>query len=214
LVAAKLLDPSSRVFVAVAGYMDSLVDHLDGAYLKAQVALEAFCKSVGAEVSRARVTSRDDWITWVGEVEPKIRSMAVDEDAGNALVGAVRTAMHASTSSLVPTALETLGVTVPKEVLSEVRRRSVPVHEFVMSRHEEDPIRESLPRLRLVQSLLGAVVCRAVGYSGPVLGWVQDTEGKRNTLDWWQPSDDSEPRTFYVAERREGPVPTSSAHAR
>jgi hypothetical protein len=200
-LAAKLADPDDRVFIAVAGYMDALVDHLDGAYLKAQVALEAFCKSLGPEVGKARVTSKDDWAAWVASVEPAIRSMAIDKDAGDALVGAVRSAMHPSTSSIVPAALEMLGMKVPSEVLAEVRRRSVPVHEFVMSRKDEHPILEGLPRLRMVQALLGAVAARAAGYEGPVLGWTQDAAGRRAPLPWWTPTDDSEASSFYVAER-------------
>ncbi len=70
-----------------------------------------------------------------------------------------------------------------------------------MSRKDEHPILEGLPRLRLVQALLGAVVARAAGYEGPVLGWTQDAGGQRAPLPWWTPADDSQASSFYVAER-------------
>jgi hypothetical protein len=199
-IAARLVDPTDRVFVAMSGYMDSLVDHLDGAYLKAQVALEAYCKSLGP-VRMGRVKSQPEWRAWVESVEPKIRSFAVDDAAADALVGSVRGAVHGPTTGIVAGALEMLGMHVPKEVLDEVRRRSVPVHEFVMSRKDEDPIRESLPRLRMVQALLGAVVAKTVGYPGLVLGWMQDESGRREELKWWATADDPEASKFYVAER-------------
>ena len=201
-VVAKLDDPEDRVFVAIAGYLDSLVDHLDGAYLKAQVALEAYCKSLLVARPKFIVKDEREWRNWLAANEIQVREHAIDEESGNTLVGKLRSAMYAPSSASVPAALALLGMNVTKDVLDEVKRRNVAAHEFVMSRTTEDRrIEEDLPRLQMVQALLGAVVAKAVGYAGPVLGWKRDEMGYRTELAWWPQLDDPQTETVYVAER-------------
>lgn len=71
-----------------------------------------------------------------------------------------------------------------------------------MSRGVTDRIAEDLPRLRMVQALLGAVVAKAAGYDGPVLGSQQDDDGNRAELAWWPAKEDPEVTKVHLAERR------------
>ncbi|WP_394822287.1 hypothetical protein [Pendulispora albinea] len=204
-IASRLLNPEDKSYVAIGAYMDSLVDHLDGAYLKAQVALEAYSKSLIRKTAGHLVASEKAWRGWVTEVEHTVRSHAVDEKSAGILLGKVRSAMYAPSSTSVPSALSMLGLAVPKAVLDEVKLRNIAAHEFVMSRKQEQRIETDLPRLRMVQALLGALVARAVGYSGPVLGWTEDQMGYRNELQWWPTMDHPEVGKVYCAERIEAP---------
>ena len=199
-IVAKLRDESDRTHIALAGYMDSFTDHLDGAYLKSQVAPEAYCKSLLSSQTRMLVRDKKVWAKWVTSVESHVRSLAAD-DCEDALVDKLRVAHHAHTSAMVPDALAALGATPPKEVLDEVKRRNIAAHEFVMTRKRDRDVDEDYSRIAMIRSLLGAVVARSAGYDGPLLGWSRDEWGYRSDLAWWPPAPSAVPAARYHVKR-------------
>jgi hypothetical protein len=200
-IAATLAREDDRAYIAVAGYLDALVDHLDGAYLKAQVALEAYAKHViGRDKPPSLVADLDAWHRWATGTKPEIEKLARDADAAKILLNKVKNAFQGSSTARVPAALMSLGMAVPAEALAEVAKRNISAHDFVMTHAKDRSIEDDVPRLRMVQSLLAGLVARAVGYGGPVYGWKQNRQGEREVVNWWPASDEPEATRHYQAE--------------
>lgn len=172
LLARRLREQPDDVLVGVAGYMDSLTDHLEVNYLKAQVALEAVASKVlrtaGAEGSL--VKDFKAWQQWVRAQECAVAEHAVDQEAVEKMLAAMTSASRRPSSRKVAEALEHYGITVDKKVLDETKQRNVIAHTYSMGKDLHLDIEGSVRRLRMVQTLLAALVSRIVDYRGPVLG--------------------------------------------
>jgi hypothetical protein len=198
-IVAKLRDDEDRAYIGIAGYMDSFTDHLDGAYLKAQVALEAYAKSLVTPEERTFVRSPRAWRKWVSSLREIVATHATDDGAARALLRKLETAIFAPTSSMVPRALAALGASPPERVIEEVKRRNIAAHEFVMTRKRDRDVDEDFARVELVRSLLGAMLARSAGYTGPLPSWERDELGYRKEIDWWAGHGPAAPSDAFVA---------------
>jgi hypothetical protein len=205
-LARALASKDNKVHVATTGYLDSLADHLDGAYLKAQVALEAYSASLVKREDRCLVRDKKAWNRWVTSVDPKLKEHAITKEAAASLVGKVRNAMDAPSSKSVSAALQALGLNPPKEVLDEVKLRNTVAHEFVMTRRTPDhqwDVEAELSGVDLVRALIAIVVARSIGYCGPLLGWKKGKDHERLEMEWLPKGEEPEARHNYILKRGE-----------
>ncbi|MBX7123957.1 MAG: hypothetical protein K1X42_17660 [Opitutaceae bacterium] len=204
LLAAKLRqDGLEPLIIPITAYLDSERDHLDGAYMKAQVGLEAFAKRVTRHGSPALVVKdAKAWKQWASSLSTTIRAHLVDEKHLDAVLGKFIAAMHAPSGDLVRQALATHGITIPKHVADEIRKRNYPAHGFLMNPTLAYDFDGDVRRLELVQTLLAALVACYVGYKGPLHGYDVNDDGGRIPPSWWPaPLLIEDVWVRYVAER-------------
>lgn len=201
-------DGMEPLIIAIAAYLDSVSDHLDGAYLKAQVGLEAFAKRIIGESSPdLLVKDGEAWKEWISSLVPLIQShvMGPQQSDSSRQLETIRNkfvaAMYAPSGDTVRKAFQMHGIEIPKYVREEIKKRNYPAHGFFMnktSQHEYEDFR----RLELVQTLIAALVAANVGYEGPIRGYDVADNGGRVSPSWWpvrcRPEDVS---IHYWAER-------------
>lgn len=194
LVAMKLnaegLEP---LVIAIASYLDAEADHLDGAYLKAQVGLEAFAKRL-ARGGQAEQLVRDEkaWRIWVDALRPAIESHLVDPTRLDTVFGRFLAARFAPTGEVVRRVFAERGIALPDDAVAEIKKRNYPAHGFLMNSALEHDIDRDYRRLEMIQTLLAALVAQHVGYGGPLKGYDVGADGHRPTPDWWPLSISSE----------------------
>lgn len=189
----KLRDaPELRLYIPLALYADVLEEHLDGAYLKLHVGLEAFAErvvSTRAVGNDPLVKSLPDWKAWVASKRGEIESLAFSSAQADKLINKLNSAPEHATASIVKQAFDGFGVKLSKDLKDEIRYRDVVAHTALMVKDERDrEIARDLERIAKVRSMMVALVALAVGYAGPVLGWELDEYGnpKDLSLDGWR----------------------------
>lgn len=187
LVASKIsMQGLEPVVIAIAAYLDSEADHLDGAYLKAQVGLEAFAKRIVTESSPDLLVKDDaGWKRWVSTLEPLIRSQVLDPKQVDVIKGKFISAMYASSGDVVRKALSASGIEIPKDVREEIKKRNYPAHGFLMNKTIDHELDEDVRRLELIQTLIVALVATYAGYAGPIHGYDVADDGGRLAPTWW-----------------------------
>ncbi len=204
LLAAKLgeegLEP---LLIAITSYLDAEADHLDGGYLKAQVGLEAFAKRlVGGDASELLVRDEAAWIDWVDSLRPVIAGHVPDPERRASVIGKLQSARFAPTGDLVRRAFAQSAIHLPREVLTEIKKRNKPAHGFLMNSVLEHDIDRDHRRLEMIQTLLASLVALHIGYGGPLKGYDVGADGRRPSPGWWPLStsgEDAEVR--FLAER-------------
>lgn len=197
----------SLAWVGVGSYLDSLEEHLDGAYLKLQVALEAMSHGVERSRSGALVRNSADWEQWVVSRLPEISMHAVDGEAARKLVNKVKQAQQPPSTDAVEDALAALNLSPSADLIGEVRHRSRVVHGFLMSRAAPDGRRDLLndwERVKRVRVLLTALFARRIGYTGPINGPDVDSVGVEKPAPWWPREDCIEAQRRYIIKRSLG----------
>jgi hypothetical protein len=194
-------DRESLSWVVLSAYLDSLDEHLDGAYLKLQVALEAVCHEVPRPASPLLVADARAWLAWVTAHEEEIVAHAPTSEAGRRLLGKAQSAMNPPSGDTVEDALDALGLSLPTEIKTEIGQRNRSVHTFLMNRRGVD--RELLhdwERMRKLRTALLAVYAKIIGYKGPLNSWEQDSWGHPIIAPWW-PQTESEPHRCFAYGR-------------
>jgi hypothetical protein len=202
------------LITAIASYTDAAGDHLDGAYMKAQVGLEAFSERlVGRASSRPLVQDIEKWKTFVAKLR-----RAVERHLGNptpsdprrrdrdwaVISGKFISAGYQPTGELVEKAFKSsLGSTfqLPKELKDEIGLRNRSVHTYWMNILSQYEIDRDYRRVEMIQTMLVALVACYIGYRGPIKGYDFAPDGRRSP-DWWPvslPPEDVSRR--YVGER-------------
>jgi hypothetical protein len=172
--------------IAITSYLDAESDHLDGAYLKAQVGLEAFAKRITTQESAEILVKNDtNWKRWVSTVEPDIKKHLIDPKSIDVIKGKIIGSMYAPSGDLARKAFETYGVSLPRDVRDEIKKRNYPAHGFLMNRSIEYDIDKDFRRLEMIQTVLVALVSCYIGYSGPIYGYDTTDNGGRHLPDWW-----------------------------
>lgn len=177
------------LLIAIASYLDSETDHLDGAYLKGQVGLEAFAKRLlGSQPTELLVKDEAAWKKWIKELRPTIRAHLVSEESkARENLGMVYDkfikAMYAPTGGIVRKAFGQ--VVLPKEVLDEIKLRNYPAHGFFMNAAHHHDFDRDVRRLEMVQTLIAGLVALHVGYDGPLKGYDIRDDGGRLQPSWW-----------------------------
>lgn len=198
--------PELRLYVPLGLYLDALVDHLDGSYLKLHVALEAFSLNLLKQIPEEKtviVKEWKDWSRWVNENRERIESFAI-EKFRNSLVEKVRNVARLASGRVVPTALGRLGIEVTEAMKEELEGRDIVAHTALMSIADDRDYERDLERIALVRTMLVALVARSVGYQGPIVGWTRDSNRRYEPADstWWQFEDDDlvDARTVYIVD--------------
>ncbi|MDB4945840.1 MAG: uncharacterized protein JWP97_5374 [Labilithrix sp.] len=176
------------VTIAACGYVDSTVGHIDGQYLFAQVALEALAYRLTPE-GKPLVKDVAAWKTWVKSLRDALKEHAFDAQALNVLAVKLRDASRPTTSSLVQQTLSRMGIAAPEEALAEVDGRNVVAHTLSMTDGEPYDIERDVRRVRMIRSLLAALVLRHLGYEGALAGWDLDERGDRKLAEWFPVSE-------------------------
>jgi len=191
--------------VALVFYLDALGDHLDGAYLRHHVAVEAFAKTLRTTVIKPTkstlVADEERWSSWLSSQEETIRSLAT-EGHGELLFQKIQQARMAPTGNLVREAYRHYGIELTPRMVRELKDRNYPVHTGRMPNAEKRELKRDLEKLGVIRTLsLGLIAC-AVSYRGKINGWERET-GQRKATDttWWSVDDKAleEAATCYVA---------------
>ncbi len=185
-VSAKLhsegLDPLLR---AIGAYLDSVTDHLDGCYLKAQIGLEAFAKRITHGADRPLlVRDEKQWRTWVKTLRETVLEHLKHPKEIDGVMKKLSETRFAPTGRIVADAL---GVMLPDEVREEIGNRDTIAHELFMNSGPEHEVDRDARRLQMVQTVLVALVAKYVGYCGPLQGYDPDKDGHRPSPDDWWP---------------------------
>jgi hypothetical protein len=176
------------VAVATTAYVDSMMGHIDGQYLFAQVALEALAYRL-TPTKKPIVKDVEAWQKWAKSLRADIEQHAVDKSAANILAVKLRDASRPTTSSLVQAVLRQASIEPPSEALDEIDGRNVVSHTFVMNDDQPYDLERDVRRVRMIRTLLAALVLRHVGYEGAVAGYDLDEQRSRKPADWFPVSE-------------------------
>jgi hypothetical protein len=185
-------------WIAFNAFLDALDEHLDGAYLKLHVALEALCQEVPRPASRLLVDDSREWLAWVDRNASEIGSFAPTSESAVKLVNKVKAAQQSPATDSVDDALQALGLDPPAELKAEVRERNRSVHGFLMNRPGTTRnLSRDWDRVRILRELLTAVYARRIGYAGPIHSWRTGALGHPVVAEWWAGVDSAECRSVY-----------------
>lgn len=187
--------------IPIAAYLDSITDHVDGAYLKAQVGLEAFAKYlVATEGRKLLVKDEAKWKHWVKSLKPAIAAQVEDSTKLGMILGKFVSAMYAPTGDLVERAFGS-AISLPEEVVEEIRKRNYPAHGFMMNSDGSYDVDRDVHRLEMIQTLMMALVALHVGYRGPLKGYEVRDDGGRHPPAWWPEQGHEVGDEQFLAER-------------
>ena len=188
--------------IPIAAYLDSVSDHLDGAYLKVHVGLEAFAKHlVAAEPKQLLVKDEALWKSWVKSLKPPIAAHLEDPDKLDTILGKFIAAMHAPTGDLVQRAFSS-AISLPGDVAEEIKKRNYPAHGFMMNSDGSYEVDRDVRRLEMIQTVMMALLALHVGYDGPLKGYDVLDDGGRHPPPWWSAHASEESAApHFVAER-------------
>lgn len=151
------------------------------------------------------VKDKAAWKQWVKENSAAIRSLAAagfEESLFNKVMGVYRL----SSGRVVPSAFVAHGLALPDELAKELEARDVVVHQGLMAPDGYDADRD-FRRVDMVRTMLVALICKAVGYSGAINGWEIGPMGyPLQPTEWWTVRDED----YQLASRvytAEGPAP-------
>ncbi|NOY93746.1 MAG: hypothetical protein GXP55_21385 [Deltaproteobacteria bacterium] len=168
--------------VVTSAYHDAADEHIEGAYLKLQVALEAFCFRSG-KAGLPSLENRADpkaWKGWVEEHADRIRELARTEEDAKTLLSVVKGAYHASSSRRVERFFELHGIALPAEATAAIRGRDRIVHQYTLGPRSRNSERE-LARIGISQALIVAALALFIGYHGPIA----NGRDMNSSPDWW-----------------------------
>ncbi len=202
--AAALKAEHSAHEVLLAALLDSMVDHLDGAYLKLQVGIEAYCKEATQNAAKRPLLVQDirSWKKWVDDHESEIRRHARDDEAARILLNKLLSNVPQPPSSdAVKDGLAALNLSPPADLVDETKRRSQPAHNFRMSRPGPRKLPGELLRVRRLQALAAALLAHGMGYRGPVVDLANDQPWPVPIATWLPATADPEQarRRFHCA---------------
>jgi hypothetical protein len=190
LVAQALNDePSNAVTIAVSAYVDSLVGHIDGQYLFAQLGLEALADRLTPD-KPPLVVDESAWRAWVRSARPTWAAHARDEKSAGDMHTKLKDVARPTTSSMTRSLFQRWKIDVPDEGMTEIRGRNIVAHTGTMNEDGVDYDVERDPRrVRIIRTLVAAMVLRHVGYEGALAGWDFDNRRWRSKADWFPVSE-------------------------
>jgi len=197
--ARALVVPDSPYETLLIALLDSTIDHLDGAYLKLQVAIEAYCTARTANGGRPPlVRDQPEWEAWVDSHEAEIRAHGRDKQLGQKLLNKIRNnAPQPPSSDAVTDGLATMQLAPPAHLVQETARRNRPVHNFLMNKPGTRDLLEDLARVRRLQALATGLLAHGVGYRGPVVDLADETPWPVPLATWLPATASLEPALFH-----------------
>ena len=196
--------PSVRLDYAIDAFLDTLKPHIIASYLRLQVILESFSYWLLKEKNLAReglTKSSDEWEKWVKrDLKEKIHSLALD-DYKEELYLSVKGAYKHISGRRVQDAFRLFEIGWTDRMKAEIKLRNDVVHMMELSKRRDGKIdaEDLMPRLRLLQVMLIALIARSVGYGGMIRYW---KSGPQQEAGWW-PLDEVQRREalqFFVAQ--------------
>jgi hypothetical protein len=188
--------PGVDLVVPIGAYVDSVVDHLDSAYLKLQIGLERFALDLLGSHRQPLVHDRDQWKRWVHSLHSTIATHAIDGTAAGILTAKMIGAREPTTGKTVEAVLARHGVRAGKRVIAEIKERGFVAHRFTMrKRSKRRNLDADVRRCDLLRTLVTALVAVHTGYDGPIVGWDRHGDGWPKAAQWWP-----EPHSATLAE--------------
>jgi hypothetical protein len=207
LISQALDDPDPNpVTIAIGGYVDSTIGHIDGQYLFAQVALEAAAYRLTTD-RKPLVKDEEAWKAWAKGQRCVLAEHAIDSSAVNSLAQKLRDAARPTTATLVKRRLEAMKLEVPKEALDEIRGRDVVAHTLSMTGWNAYEPENEARRIRMIRTLLAGMILRHIGYEGALSGWDLDEDRGLKLAEWFPVGDDARrdaARIYEAATRPSG----------
>jgi hypothetical protein len=208
-------DGSVDLVVPIGAFLDAVSEHLDGAYLKLQVAVERFARDLVGNQRRALVSNVDEWRNWVRSLNSEIKKRAVDKEAAGILLGKMIGAREPTTGRYVEAALKTAGIIVGKRIKVEIKERGSVAHRFTMAKRgaRRRNVDVDVRRVAVLRTIVTALLALHVGYDGPILGWEQDPHGWPKLPKWWPPTSEptrTEANIWYICGVYPGDVPPTA----
>lgn len=203
---AERVDADDATFLATATYLDALWLHLDGGYLQAQIALEAFCKDAG-EKAPPVVRDAGEWNEWVEKHRPEIEALAASKPSAAILMKKVVSAQHGASGDVVLSFFERFGIKLPPEAIEEIKKRGRVAHKFLMSEQTKRDVVRDIRRISIIQTLLAAAVALEIRWKGPI---ADNRTGERIPA-WWPHQERESPHPhLYVCISEAPALPPSS----
>lgn len=120
---------ASPLRIPLSAFLDAAGDHVDGAYMKIQVAMEAFCHALPKPAGATTlVKDNGAWLDWVDAHKDVIEAHATDASAAKKLMGKTGAAMQLPSTDAVEDGLAFLQINLPQGLRDEVRGRNRSVH--------------------------------------------------------------------------------------
>jgi hypothetical protein len=188
---------------AFESYLDSTSKYVEVDYIRLQIALEAFAYwhlRFTHRDERVIVKDKQSWKAWVKSNAASIQEHAA-EGFENSLLNKVRDVYHQATGRVVVNAFQSHGMALTDEMKTELEKRNTAVHQGLAGSDQNDPMVDRRG-LRIVRTLLVALVAKSVNYSGAINGWEAGRLGHFKQPDsWWTVVDEDRRaaiRTFDV----------------
>ncbi|WP_437276067.1 hypothetical protein WME90_33135 [Sorangium sp. So ce375] len=187
--------PELRLYIALTFYLDGLASyHVEGEYMTLHVALEAFAfwlLNQDPEAERPLV-DKSKWREWLRENKDKIKALA-SPGFGETLYSKITSIpARRAASRVVEDAFQLMKIDITAEMASELDDgRGTIVHTALMFQESQENVESYTSRIAVVRTMLVALIARAVGYRGAILGWTKKPGRPYDepATTWW-PIDD------------------------
>ena len=220
--------PEYRLDSALVAYIDSLSGDIIPAYLRVQVQLEALAYHLlnALDQTKAKSTlvkNKSAWRKFVSiAIKDKLGEHAIDDKAEQTLLARIQRACDHASGERVRDVFRHFKFDLCHCATKELDERDVIVHQMEISKERNGTIivEREIARIRMMQTLLVALIAMAAGYRGKIRQWVRplvmpskddSSLGDRAFRVWWtlDESDVEDARKFYVA--RVSPRPRSDS---
>lgn len=213
--------PEYRLDMALVTYVDSLSGDLIPAYLRIQVQIEALAfhllTALKPEHAKSKlVKSFSAWKKFVSElIKPRLQEFALDATAANDLFTKIDSAPKHVSGKRVRDVFKHFKIDLFQNTLDEIEERDNIVHAMEISKERDGAIKveREVSRIKMMQTLLVALIALAAGYRGKIRQWArplgQPSEGaaegsvggNESKRPWWEIDGEQEndARNFYIA---------------
>ena len=213
-------DPAYRLDSALVAYTDSLSGDVIPSYLRVQVQLESLAyhllnKENQTQAKASLVKSKSAWRKFVSATisKEKLLEFALDEKASQTIFTRIQRACDHASGDRVRDIFKHFKLDLCDCALEELEERDIIVHQMELSKERNGTLKvdREVARIKLVQTLLVALIALATGYRGKIRGWLRpfvipaDTEKSKSTEwllgAWWKldATDVLEAEKWYVA---------------
>jgi hypothetical protein len=189
--------PELRFYVALTFYLDAIATyHVEARYLALHVALESFAYwllQANAPEERPLV-DRAKWRAWLAANKESIKSLAAPDQGETLFAKITSIPARRAASRVVEDAFAHCRVALAAEMAAELEEgRGRIVHTASMFEQRQAQLQAYLTPIAVVRSMLVALVSRAAGYEGAILGWTREDGRPFDSADavWWPVNDDA-----------------------
>jgi hypothetical protein len=163
---ARATKPDLRLEIPLCYYVESLEDHLDGAYLKLQVALEALADRLIKQTPMPPLLVKNAraWEEYAELIRPTAAKHARSRSDARILMNKLRSAMQRPSTKKVEEAFRQRRVALLPEEMKALAARNRVAHAALMSDPEGRNVERDRDCVNLVRTLLVRLISLAIGY--------------------------------------------------